>query len=194
MNRSHEAHDAPRSRPPAVDGGALAGSRIRPATMDDYAAVRQLLHDSDIWHARHSLATERAPDAPRLSREDMADLVENDHCLLLVAEADGRLAGFLEASLRLAGELDDLSLSWCGVNNLAVREDHRRRGIATALMAGAERWAAAMGVSHVRLTVYEFNAGARRLYDRLGYTTHTRSLIKLLAADGDASHNTGGNS
>jgi len=46
---------------------------------------------------------------------------------------------------------------------------HRRRGIATALTAAAEREAAAQGHARISLGHSIANDAARRLYERLGY-------------------------
>jgi len=53
------------------------------------------------------------------------------------------------------------------VCNVGVLEQHRGRGIGTALMSEAERLARPRG--RLRLGVGTDNPGARRLYERLGY-------------------------
>lgn len=45
----------------------------------------------------------------------------------------------------------------------------RRKGVARALMQGAEAWAAAEGVGRLVLSVIDDNAGAVALYRKLGY-------------------------
>jgi GNAT superfamily N-acetyltransferase len=48
------------------------------------------------------------------------------------------------------------------------------------LMQAAEAWARTKGLTDVRLTVFEFNEGARQFYARLGYRTFSRQLHKAL--------------
>lgn len=163
----------------------VAHPTVRPAIAADYAAIRDLLHDSDAYHARHMPARARAPAEPRFTREEVAELLANDQCLLLVADAHGAVAGFLEASLRHPSVPDETDTPWCGVNNLAVRKDVRRQGIGSALLRSAECWARSKGVTQLRLTVYEFNAGAHAFYRRLGYATHARELIRFLDEEDD---------
>lgn len=178
MTTAHQSNQ-PHSEVPATTR-CPSHAVVRPASLTDYQAIRDLLHDSDTYHAKHLPATACVPDRPRFSRGEMSELLSNDNCLLLVAEARGAIAGFLEASLRFPTAPDEAPSPWCGVNSLAVRDSSRRRGLGTALMRAAERWAESKGVTQLRLTVYEFNAGARLLYERLGYATHARQLIKVL--------------
>lgn len=60
------------------------------------------------------------------------------------------------------------------VARLAVRPEHRRRGIAGALMAEIGAWGALRGATHCALQVATGNTGALELYRRLGFTEHHR--------------------
>jgi GNAT superfamily N-acetyltransferase len=55
------------------------------------------------------------------------------------------------------------------VEDVFVLPEHRNRGIGSALLEAAETAAAAQGDPAVTLAVSTGNAGARRLYERLGY-------------------------
>jgi [ribosomal protein S18]-alanine N-acetyltransferase len=55
------------------------------------------------------------------------------------------------------------------LQDVYVVEPFRRRGVATALTAAAERAAAADGNAELSLSVSERNAAAIALYERLGY-------------------------
>jgi ribosomal protein S18 acetylase RimI-like enzyme len=153
---------------------------LRAGTIADYAAIRDLLHDSDAYHARHSPDLARLPDTPRFTQEELAELLSHDTCLVIVVEEAGAVIGFLEASIQHPERTDEAVAPWCGINNLAVAERWRRRGIARALIETAETWARRNAITQVRLDVFEFNAGARALYDTLGYRTLARQLGKTL--------------
>ncbi len=55
------------------------------------------------------------------------------------------------------------------IDNVAVRADCRRQGVAAALLADAARWAAAQGLARLTLEVRVSNAAAIALYERAGY-------------------------
>jgi GNAT superfamily N-acetyltransferase len=63
---------------------------------------------------------------------------------------------------------------------LYVDPPHRRRGIATALLAVAEQWATVRGDRRIGLQVFTDNSAARRLYERQGYATHILWMTKPL--------------
>lgn len=55
------------------------------------------------------------------------------------------------------------------INNLAIRPEFRRRGLATALLEHAMTTAAARGGRRATLEVRRSNAAAQRIYQRLGF-------------------------
>jgi ribosomal protein S18 acetylase RimI-like enzyme len=63
---------------------------------------------------------------------------------------------------------------------LYVVPEHRRRGIATALMRYAEDWARNRGDRQMGLQVFQSNQAALNLYSGLGYQTQSLWLKKLL--------------
>lgn len=61
-----------------------------------------------------------------------------------------------------------------GVFCMATHPDHRRKGIATAILHVGARWAAARGAEELYLQVMDDNHAARQLYDRVGFrVSHT---------------------
>ncbi|MEL6381259.1 MAG: GNAT family N-acetyltransferase [Cyanobacteria bacterium J06626_18] len=63
---------------------------------------------------------------------------------------------------------------------LYVLPDHRRRGIATALLKIAQDWGTARGDQQIGLQVFADNAAAIALYRKLGFETHSLWLKKTL--------------
>ena len=61
-----------------------------------------------------------------------------------------------------------LTDDWLGVSAVVVAPEHRRQGLATALLDGLRRWALDRGAHWVYLQVTEDNAPARELYRRAG--------------------------
>ncbi len=84
----------------------------------------------------------------------------------LVAELDGRLAGYLR--LKPASKLPE-NAHVLMITGLAVAPEVRRAGVGAALLAAAARQARESGARKVTLRVLGTNAPAIALYERLGF-------------------------
>lgn len=106
------------------------------------------------WRAHHAETDEVN------AREDIAEWTKVDHDLFVIMKA-GEPAGFLHLHMRGA--------TVCWIEDVFVREDMRRQGIASAAIAQAETILKARGVKGVSMDVVPDNLPALRLYHRLGY-------------------------
>ncbi|MFG1685578.1 GNAT family N-acetyltransferase [Nonomuraea sp. NPDC049269] len=129
----------------AVDSGL----KIRYAELGDVPAVL------DFW-----LLAAEGTDR-RDSPDKVVALIERDPEALLIAELDGQLAGTL-----IAG--------WDGwrahLYRLAVHPSHRRKGIATTLLAAAEARITAFGAFRADAMVLDSNVSAQGAWSAAGYT------------------------
>jgi GNAT superfamily N-acetyltransferase len=179
---------------------------VRRARMTDAAEIARLfLVSSDglaayIWSRLAQPGETLAETGTRrYARTGTAFSFEN--CLL--ATVDGAVAGMAHAfpmPARAADEVEDdpvlapyAALEDAGslyLSGLAVDEEHRGRGIGSALMDRVEGLATATGRGRVSLICFEQNEGAMRFYRRRGYReTARRPLVPhptLRYAAGDA--------
>ena len=133
--------------PNAPDAPA-PGSPIRPAVLGDLDALVEL-------EARCFITD-------RISRRSFRHLLTRGHARILVAEADGGLAGYV-------GVLFSRGTSMARIYSLAVAPRRRGRGLGRALVAAAEAAAREHNCGEVRLEVRADNAGAIGLYESAGY-------------------------
>jgi ribosomal-protein-alanine N-acetyltransferase len=94
------------------------------------------------------------------SAAGIREVLEAPHCLGYVAEVTGLVVGYALARW-VEGTAEIL--------NLAVEPDHRRRGIAEALLGGMLAALTGRGVEEVFLEVRESNTAARSLYQSRGF-------------------------
>ena len=150
---------------------------IRRASEEDAPALGRL--GALLLRAHHGcdpqrfMAPGRHPEAgygsflvSQLGDEDVA---------VFVAEQDGEVIGYVYAGLepRSWKELREA----CGfIHDVAVVEHGRRGGAATALIDAAAEWLRGRGAPRVVLWTAERNAGAQRLFDRLGFR---RTMIEM---------------
>jgi putative acetyltransferase len=101
------------------------------------------------------------------------------HAALFVAEAGEELVG----RLSIARDPHPASAHVADVG-LMVAAAYRRRGIGSALLARAERWAGSAGVTKLELHVFPYNAPAIALYEKLGYGREGYRRAHYLRPDG----------
>ena len=119
----------------------------------------------------------RAFASDRLSRRSYRRLVSAPSARVLVAEAEGALAGSLVLLLRRGTGI-------ARIYSLAVAPERRGGGIGATLARAAEAEAAAAGARGMSLEVRADNVPAARLYDRLG--DRVVRTIEGYYADGEA--------
>ena len=116
--------------------------------------------------AAERAAVVRSWDDAGLTRPWNDPLADFDRAL---ASAQSAVLGVFDDGI-LAGSVmvgDDGHRGW--VYYLAVDAIHRRRGAGAALMAAAEQWMCARGVTKVNLMVRHSNQAALGFYANLGY-------------------------
>lgn len=101
-----------------------------------------------------------------------AELLAMESSLVLLAMVEGRVVGtatcFLGYSTFAARPL-------LNIHDLAVLPDQRGKGVGQELLAAVDEEAKKRGCCKVTLEVREDNAGARALYERVGYTDYVQA-------------------
>ena len=102
---------------------------------------------------------------------------------LLVAECDGRLAGYASLLIGQSSEnaIDEVFYTFAYVGDLVVARSERGRGIGKALLAECERLARAAGEKWLRVTVLTGNLRAVSLYKNFGFDSQFTDMEKRLS-------------
>jgi GNAT superfamily N-acetyltransferase len=121
---------------------------IREARDDDAAGIVRLGQENSRYYVQLAPEHFRLPD-----EEGLVEFIENDRewregpdTLALVAEDDGAIAGYLEASLQRPEETArwqgqrDLSEIRLFINFVGTADAYKRQGVATKLVQAAEEW------------------------------------------------------
>jgi ribosomal protein S18 acetylase RimI-like enzyme len=157
-------------------------------TVRPYDASRDLaeLRALNIEHQDFSRSLEPSwPEGVKAVDDYVAYLMKEcetrDGCVLL-AESDGQTAGFMCAVTTMGPGSPDDPATFAWVHDIYVRPAHRRKGVATALMAAAEAFVRERGARELRLGVIARNEDARAMYRGLGFRDYLRILTKPLAS------------
>lgn len=153
---------------------------IRPAGQPDFGGVASVFAEENRFHAR--LLPERFQVAQPIVTQEWYDGVMSDpDQSLSIAELEDVIAGVM--LLRLATSPDDpiyKQRSYVYVEEIAVAETHRGRGIGRRLMQWAEQWAIQHRVREIELNVWEASRGAIAFYEALGYEAVGRRMVRCL--------------
>jgi ribosomal protein S18 acetylase RimI-like enzyme len=142
---------------------------IRPAAATDDAALLAL--DRTSWTAGSAIPS---------AHDQRSTTFFNDRRTpdtYLVAEHDGKIVGYV--SVRPKTRFTETAHVYA-IWGLVVSVPARRLGIASALLATAERDALARGATRLSLRVLATNTPARRLYERHGYGIQGRYTDEFL--------------
>lgn len=131
-----------------MSGAGPGAVRVRPALRADLDDLLRLERE--------------AFPGDRLERRQFLHAIRSPTILALAADLDGAFAGYLLVETRRGSTLARLS-------SVAVSRAAAGRGVGRALVAAAERQAAAAGRDRIRLEVRADNGRATRLYEAAGY-------------------------
>jgi len=100
---------------------------------------------------------------------------------VFVATVGDAAVGFVSVWARVPqDELDEPPGEYAAVSGLVVRPAFRRRGIGRRLLAEAERYVRTRGAATLKIGVLTRNVGARRLYERVGFSEYRVQMTKRL--------------
>ena len=162
-----------------------ASTHIRRYAPGDAAAVCALIHDLQA-HERRFEPRMTAPDVIRHWYLDhlLTRCAEHDG-VILVAESEGRLAGFAAVLAKVPStDIDEDDYDYAYVSDIAVRADKRGEGLGSTLLSAAEAYARDHAAQWLRIDVLAANAVALDLYRRRGFRDRAIQLEKALTEKG----------
>ena len=154
---------------------------IRKATERDCEDLCALYAEVDALHRDAVPGVFCVPDGPPRTREFISGIIADENAGLFVAERQGQIIGLVCVRIRQAPEIPILTpRRYARIEELVVLRRLQRQGIGRALADKAHEWALGKQVGQVELNVWEFNAAAISLYEKLGYKTACRTMWRKL--------------
>ena len=149
---------------------------IRRARPEDFLKVDELKAVLLQDHAQHRPDLLQS-EGSGYSLEEYREFLAEEDNIALLAEVDGEIAGlcFTIRKDEPEGPVFKARRAY-RVEDLAVFPQYRRQGVASALLEETRRITEVLGADYLKLQVWEFNEGARALYEKAGFTTRARNL------------------
>lgn len=150
---------------------------VRTAGLSDTAALAGLAIQARVFHNRLSDNYFADPD-PRAESLFFKQAVTDENKIILAAEKNGAVAGFLLACLKKLPYLRRPSV--CLVETVCVDRNCRREGIGKALMTELQARCVRRGVDEIRLGVFAANTAGVAFYQALGFTVQEQKMQLFL--------------
>ncbi len=160
---------------------------IRAATEQDFETLDKLYYDFHQYHVRE--VPNRLQDLGKLEDQDwsrlhqaLREIFTNKDAVIFLAERSGHIIGLVEVYYRQDDKANPLIVThqYAYLQSIMVSEPYRKLGIGKRLMEAAQQWAREKGATEMRLDVWEFNQGALRFYEEMGYHSLRRTLVTEL--------------
>jgi diamine N-acetyltransferase len=154
---------------------------VRKATTNDYNTLCELFDEMDALHRANLPHIFQKPRGLVREQEYYSGLIADENVGLFVAEAGGRIIGFIHAIVRETPAFPVfVPRRYAIVDSFVVKLEFQNHGTGRILMDRMQEWAIAKGAASIELNVYEFNETAISFYERLGYQTISRKMSKEL--------------
>jgi GNAT superfamily N-acetyltransferase len=151
--------------------------RIRVGTSADLKRVAPLMKKYRALHTEWDAAQYALkPDADKIFQRWLGPVTEDPRSILILAEDDGRLVGYLTAIVE-----KDMPIFVCDefalIKGLWVEPDVRGRGVARAMVHRACEEFTAMGMPQVRIRTAAPNHAGRKMLESCGFRVGTVDLL-----------------
>jgi len=133
---------------------------ITPATVADIPVMVELLHQL------FSIEKDFIPD-PLKQQHGLQLLLDNPFAILMVAKTENQQIVGMCSVQRVVSTAQGTYAAW--IEDVVVREEFRKQGIATALLQAAITWAKQQGASRAQLLVDTQNTPALQFYEKLNW-------------------------
>ncbi len=148
---------------------------IRAGTVEDLAKLEP--HWVTLYEGQREMSSEItvSPEQFAYWRKSM-EVAFGRFTSLIVAEAEGTVAGFVAARIRtLPPHLGNAPAGF--ISEVFVSSDYRGHGLAAKMMAASLEWFKSQKIERVELQVLMENENARKLYQKLGWKEELVQMV-----------------
>ncbi len=141
---------------------------VRPARMRDLDRIAAMWTAITRHHEQLDPLFRMRPDADGELRELLSGMLRDVDVELLVYDVDGDLPGMCIVRVDCAPPILE-ETERAEITDLSVREDSRRSGIGSTLVAEAVRWAKDRGIARLEVQVAHGNREGQGFWRNLGF-------------------------
>jgi GNAT superfamily N-acetyltransferase len=149
-----------------------------PERIPDLEPLWRALYEHHRGIAEGVAGVRRFEDTWRQRQGQYRGWLEGDtDAMLLVAEREGRAVGYAMLTAGPGAATWDLGDRVAEMETMSVLPEERGSGVGAALMEASRRWALERGVRTIVVGLAHTNVGARRFYQREGFTPFYLDMV-----------------
>ena len=144
---------------------------IRQATLSDIPKVVELWAEHVDFHADYDPHFTRKQNSEEGFGKYLREQIDNPNLLLLVAESEAKIVGFLSAEL---GKYPPcfVQRDYGAISDIAVTKGYRRRGIGRKLLAEAMKWFTSKDIDQIETRVATTNPLSINFWRQMGFSPY----------------------
>ena len=150
---------------------------IREAVPGDVSELKVLWTEFMDYHSDLDSDYARSDDALAKWTDYIYAKFEDDSAKILVAVEDKIVVGYIGAMIRMYPPVWTLT-KYGYIEEIAVTEHFRRKGIASQLLVAAQKWLLSQGISRIKVNIDTANEASQGFFRRQGFLDNTETLIK----------------
>jgi len=153
---------------------------IRPGQIEDLKRVSELWHDLYEHEQSHGMILRISDNAVEIWREQMLSRLSQRTNVLLVAESDGDIVGFLSGQMKILGDLFIGGLSAI-IQDLYVAPQNRGAGLGRMLTESAVSIFSDFGIDSIEVQVAHRNEVSLAFWTALGWHPEIIQVRRMLS-------------
>jgi len=150
---------------------------IREAVPDDVSGLKVLWTEFMDYHVDLDSDYTRSDDALANWVDYINAKFDNESTKILVAVEEDIVVGHIGAMIRMYPPVWTIT-KYGFIEEIAVTERFRRKGIASRLLAAAQKWLLSEGISRIKVNIDSANEASQGFFSNQGFLDHTETLIK----------------
>ena len=149
---------------------------IRKAVAEDVPSIVELWKELMDFHKERDRIFSRSATGHEGFADFITGHISKETSCLFVAEAGEGIVGYCLALIEKYPPVLEVE-EYCLIQDLAVAEKYRRRGIGKRFLKEAQSWYREKGIHRVEARVSKFNQAAGEFWSEMGFTPYLETVF-----------------
>jgi GNAT superfamily N-acetyltransferase len=149
---------------------------IRKAIAEDVPSIVELWKELMDFHKERDRIFSRSASGHENFADYLKGHISKENSYLFVAEADKNIVGYCLVFIEKYHPVIELQ-EYCLVQDIAVTEKYRCKGIGERFLKETQRWCCEKGIHRVEARVSTYNKAAKEFWTEMGFTPYLETVF-----------------